>query len=63
MLDDEEKLSRFVSFCHAPEVADRRSASADYERRVPVLLDICRRCRPCHLRRGNPPSRDAPASV
>ena len=40
VLDDEEKLSRFVSFVNAPEVADPTIRFADYERRVPVLLDL-----------------------
>ncbi|MBY4573315.1 nitrite reductase (NAD(P)H) [Gordonia paraffinivorans] len=40
VLDDEEKLKRFVSFVNAPDVVDPTIRFAEYERKVPVLLDL-----------------------
>ncbi|MCB1296007.1 MAG: nitrite reductase large subunit NirB [Gordonia sp.] len=62
VLDDEEKLSRFVSFVNAPEVADPTIRFADYERRVPVLLDMPPMPSVPSAPR-EPAEQDAPASV
>ncbi|NDZ94112.1 nitrite reductase large subunit [Streptomyces sp. SID6673] len=40
VLDDEEKLKRFVSFVNAPDVVDPTIRFADVDRKVPVLLDM-----------------------
>ncbi|TYQ11458.1 UNVERIFIED_ORG: nitrite reductase (NADH) large subunit [Gordonia westfalica J30] len=40
VLDDEDKLKRFVSFVNAPDVVDPTIRFAEYERKVPVLLDM-----------------------
>ncbi|MDL9947871.1 nitrite reductase large subunit NirB [Gordonia sp. ABSL11-1] len=40
VLEDEEKLKRFVSFVNAPEVVDPTIRFADADRKVPVLLDM-----------------------
>ncbi|GAC66609.1 nitrite reductase large subunit NirB [Gordonia soli] len=40
VLDDEEKLKRFVSFVNAPEVVDPTIRFTEADRKVPVLLDM-----------------------
>ncbi|GAA1480048.1 nitrite reductase large subunit NirB [Gordonia sinesedis] len=40
VLDDEDKLRRFVSFVNAPDVPDPTIRFAEQERKVPVLLDM-----------------------
>ncbi|MCZ0914286.1 nitrite reductase large subunit NirB [Gordonia amicalis] len=40
VLGDEDKLRRFVSFVNAPDVVDPTIRFAEYERKVPVLLDM-----------------------
>ncbi|GAB88576.1 nitrite reductase large subunit NirB [Gordonia rhizosphera] len=40
VLEDEDKLKRFVSFVNAPEVADPTIRFTETERKVPVLLDM-----------------------
>lgn len=40
VLDDEEKLRRFTSFVNAPDVPDPTIRFAEYDRKVPVLLDM-----------------------
>ncbi len=40
VLEDEDKLKRFVSFVNAPDVADPTIRFTETERKVPVLLDM-----------------------